>query len=223
MEELPLLVFEDEQTASRILEALHYLPHMEVENGTRYTCELTGMTSIIVHMLRGGPHQFVEMLFNQFNGLIFLYTKHQRASTICAGRMFINAPHLLFLQKLGFTHLSDADRNCVSRVVRQYVHVRQYQDSLQTALAQSMETYESEQASRKRPLPEQWEKVLQSSEDAKEGDATCAICSEKRASICFVECGHMSTCDDCVREWGSRQDTCPYCRATVERIVRPRV
>lgn len=75
------------------------------------------------------------------------------------------------------------------------------------------------------PPPPGWEAILKAQSDAiVAGQPECVVCCDKRASICFVECGHQVACDECVRTLWTRTDLrheCPCCRMECKTIVRP--
>lgn len=99
---------------------------------------------------------------------------------------------------------------------------------LEAAMRASMAHYEQmrEQRAKERvPVPKTWEQTLAAqSEPAEPNQPVCVVCLDKKATVCFVDCGHQVTCDDCVREMWSRVDVaheCPVCKADVTRILRP--
>jgi len=77
------------------------------------------------------------------------------------------------------------------------------------------------------PLPAEYVAVLRGAERAPaNGTQTCAVCMNKRASICFIPCGHQHLCDNCVKQWWRKAPLdddwrCPTCRAEIENMVRP--
>lgn len=76
----------------------------------------------------------------------------------------------------------------------------------------------------KRKLETSWESKLKKAEPAKPGDPTCIVCTENKATICFVDCNHTIMCDDCVRIMWEKPDVshvCPMCRSPCHYIARP--
>lgn len=77
---------------------------------------------------------------------------------------------------------------------------------------------------RREPIPTDWERVLKQAVVARPHDPCCIVCTDNRATICFVECGHQIMCDDCVRTMcqtaGVRRE-CPSCRAPMGHLIRP--
>lgn len=77
----------------------------------------------------------------------------------------------------------------------------------------------------KRPLERSFQDILHATSDvAEDGDPECVVCCDKRASICFVDCGCQVMCDECVRDMWEKcvnGKQCPTCRTDITRIVRP--
>jgi SNF2 family DNA or RNA helicase len=48
----------------------------------------------------------------------------------------------------------------------------------------------------------------------------CTICDEQCTEFCVLPCEH-EFCPSCVRQWQTRSDTCPMCRAHIGHPVRP--
>ena len=49
----------------------------------------------------------------------------------------------------------------------------------------------------------------------------CAICREplKRRTVATIDCVHRY-CYDCIKEWSTRENTCPLCKKEFEQITR---
>jgi hypothetical protein len=75
------------------------------------------------------------------------------------------------------------------------------------------------------PVEEAWLTVLKEKADPiKPGQPVCVVCKDKRASICFITCGHQVTCDECcliMRQLPNAMRNCPICRLLPRSIVRP--
>ncbi len=100
-------------------------------------------------------------------------------------------------------------------------------DDLEVAIRNSLQDEEARQresSKRVRPLDDEWQAVLKTSEPIVPGQPVCMVCMESRASICFIPCGHLVTCDDCVRVMKTKTDlcaTCIVCRSELTSILRP--
>jgi hypothetical protein len=99
---------------------------------------------------------------------------------------------------------------------------------IEEALRASMVQYEQVREARAKervPVPKTWEQTLAAhSEPVEPNQPVCVVCIDKKATVCFVDCGHQVACDDCVREMWSRVDVaheCPVCKSPVSRILRP--
>jgi len=71
-----------------------------------------------------------------------------------------------------------------------------------------------------------WKRVLKQKSDPIETphDPVCVVCLSSKASICFVACGHIVMCDECVPPMFRVSDgklICPTCRCETTSIIRP--
>jgi hypothetical protein len=72
------------------------------------------------------------------------------------------------------------------------------------------------------PMPTGWEDVLREPEPLLEGYPECLICMDKRATILYLECGHLTTCDACARRMAEDKRECPLCPGILKtKIMRP--
>ena len=46
----------------------------------------------------------------------------------------------------------------------------------------------------------------------------CNICNERQKNL-VIQCGHR-TCNICLDEWRKKNDICPFCKTTIENIIR---
>jgi RNA polymerase subunit RPABC4/transcription elongation factor Spt4 len=51
-----------------------------------------------------------------------------------------------------------------------------------------------------------------------EDTATCPICTENAVEV-QTTCNHHY-CKDCLTQWLSSHETCPYCRETIDKVFR---
>jgi hypothetical protein len=220
MQGLPLLIFEAEDVASCLLEILHYWPKDDI-----FVSEMTQFPPIRIQMVDVNfSTETITDLFRHNLGLIFLYTKQRQTSTVCDHRFFINAPYGIFIEKMELI-VSERERMQLAALLRPFVRRSAAVSDLSVAMARSLETYDTEQ-SKKRPLPKEWELVLREAEPISEGCEVCAICFDKKATICLVDCNTTAMCDDCVRGWGTQaalQHKCPFCRKTISSLKRPKI
>lgn len=220
MQGLPLLIFEDERVASCLLEILHYWPSDDI-----YISDRTQYPPIRVELVEANvSSEIITDLFRKNVGLIFLYTKQRQTSTVCDHRFFINAPYGIFMEKLDLI-LSEYERTKLASLLRPFVRRSAAVSDLSVAMTRSLETYDVEQ-SKKQPLPASWESVLRDAEPIVAGSEVCAICFDKKATICLVECDTTAMCDDCVRAWGTQvalQHKCPFCRKTISNVKRQKI
>lgn len=93
-------------------------------------------------------------------------------------------------------------------------------EELQRALRASEEEHARALAAQAPPqITREMDAVLKLPELAKPGDPLCAVCSEYKATICIVKCGHQALCDECVPQLVKRE--CVICRVEFGPIVRP--
>lgn len=228
-----MLICEDSDLVHAVLDILNYVPHHE--NPNRWVRPLPdpwNIPPLDVTLLDGSDTRasFIAKLrevMTLHQGIIFLYTKRERDSHAMARRILKNASGTIFMREMGISGLPEDLRCALIQAFEPYVNTRSVAVSdLTEAMNRSMETYDAEH-SRKQAVPSQWECVLHAQSDPVEpGLPVCGICLDKRATICFVECGDMAACDECVRAWASHaqlQFRCPFCRVVVKNIVRPRL
>ena len=46
----------------------------------------------------------------------------------------------------------------------------------------------------------------------------CNICSERQKNL-VIQCGHR-TCNICLDEWRKKNDICPFCKTTIQQVIR---
>ena len=93
--------------------------------------------------------------------------------------------------------------------------------------ARTLSARRERQARDPRPddLPVEWDKILKKGEPCEPGFPECLVCMCNKATILFTQCGHMVTCDDCVRRMFSDPGVaseCPLCPGVRKtQIMRP--
>lgn len=103
---------------------------------------------------------------------------------------------------------------------------------VQRAMEQSHHTASRGRAARREavardavPLPMGWGNVLKQAEPAIPGYPECRICCANKATILFVECGHLIACDYCVKRMFTDPEVpseCPLCPGVKKtKILRP--
>jgi len=93
----------------------------------------------------------------------------------------------------------------------------------------SMEELERANAKEKPPLAltDAYKAVLkldEPPEPLRPGQPKCTVCLAAKATICFVNCGHLPACDQCVEKMWTHPDVahaCTVCRTPCTQIVRP--
>ncbi len=99
---------------------------------------------------------------------------------------------------------------------------------LQAALLESERADQERRAAAAKvriPFKREWSAIVhEQGDDVVPGQPVCLVCPDKRASICFVDCGHQVLCDACVRTIWERTDLkheCPTCRSACTQVARP--
>ena len=46
----------------------------------------------------------------------------------------------------------------------------------------------------------------------------CSICNERQKNL-VIQCGHR-TCNICLDEWRKKNDICPFCKTTIQQVIR---
>ena len=164
--------------------------------------------------------------FPEAQCFVFTATPVCLGSAVSSERLRVNCSTAEFVEAAQLQNVDEEMRGELRRVLeRNRVYVPEI-----SVMAESMRTYEAHRDrayKRRTPLPRDWSSVLaEHAEPIAEGQPVCGICLSNRATICFVDCGDQAACDDCVREWAERdhlQHRCPFCRAEVTQIVRPRL
>ena len=213
----------------------------------------TAVTTIFISVIEDITHPFTckaVTLHRRYGGPTFVF--NPSLGTRYMTGMIVNPQISLFMDCLGGPRLGDAEANVLIRKLRGryerpmtalamdvlrmsnrplFTESPTQDPDLDIVIQNSLHDQEILEQRRDAlppaPIPRDWAIVLKVDDSEEEGDGSCVCCVSKRASICFIECGHQVVCDGCAKELKSRAKgegenvVCPFCRAQVKGIVRP--
>ena len=117
----------------------------------------------------------------------------------------------------------------INKETQKLLHVR-------TQITESKLTIDRLKASLGQKISESGSKQLQEDLDFQKAKATsleeaseimkeeidlqvnCNICNERQKNL-VIQCGHR-TCNICLDEWRKKNDACPFCKATIQQVIR---